>query len=527
MNAWREGHGLVHGLVLEGRWRRWDFRRMRILAIFLSLGAALQFALCAAPPETAELNFDSRFASGEVPAGKETPVWLSRIEQQGGRFLDEPGRWQVEAKAAEGTGRLTLVIDRAKMKNNLVATILFDRNENADIAIQLADAQGQVVAVDLFGNIVDVGNEVATDTFVIPLKKYPTAERIVIRRIKGDVSVHGVVLYPVVIEGTPVKEALEELARVLGDPLSPENPLVKSIQQVAVASKVTIDPAKSVTATKTDSGTTSVPRGVYAAAAVPAAGLAFSEPAPADLVARWSFDQGNGTDASGNQLHGVMNGGVQTVDGLFGKAIRLRKNPSSARKVRWDSMTVPANPKLDLTDNLTISAWVKYSGIAPRWGSQIVFHGDNQFGRDPWVLHLRNDGRLEMRSDRSTTAGAKFVVVEDEIFLSPKGKPVLSQHVGVMSPKSLARDTWYFVAGTIGKTSARKFALRLYVNGEPAGEVQTEETVNYPTGKMWTTVGAVDDGTWQNFEGVIDEVRVYKRALAPAEIAALYQQPRR
>ncbi len=526
MNASRERHGLV----LEGCCRRWDFRRMRIIAICLSLGAALQFALSAAAPETVELNFDSRFGSGEVSAGKETPAWLSRIEQQGGRFLDEPGRWEVGAGAGEGAGRLTLVIDREKMKHNLVATILFDRNENADIAIQLADATGQVVAVDLFGNIVDVGNEVSTDTFVIPLKKYPTAERIVIRRIKGDVSVHGIVLYPVVIEGTPVKEELAELARVLGDPLSPENPLVKSIQQVAVASKVSIEPAKAATVTattKAGTSTTPAPLAVYAAAAVPAAGQAFTEPATADLVARWTFDQGNGSDASGNQLNGVMNGGVQMVDGLFGKAIRLRKNPSSARKVRWDSMTVPANPKLDLTENLTISAWVKYSGIARRWGSQIVFHGDSQFGRDSWVLHLLNDGRMEIRSDRSATKGVKFVVVENEIYLSPKGTPMLSQHVGVASSKALARDTWYFVAGTIGKISASQSALRIFVNGELGGEVLTEETVNYPVEKMWTTVGAVDDGTWQNFDGIIDEVRVYKRALTPVEINALYRQPRR
>lgn len=35
----------------------------------------------------------------------------------------------------------------------------------------------------------------------------------------------------------------------------------------------------------------------------------------------------------------------------------------------------------------------------------------------------------------------------------------------------------------------------------------------------------MDDGTWQNFNGVIDEVRVYNRALTPAEIKALYSQP--
>src|SRR5438105_1106866 len=101
---------------------------MRILAMCFSLGAALQFALSAAVPETAELNFDAGFNSGEVPAAQNTPAWLSRIEQQGGRFLDNPGRWQVAGTERDGVGRLTVVIDREKLKSNLVATILFDKD---------------------------------------------------------------------------------------------------------------------------------------------------------------------------------------------------------------------------------------------------------------------------------------------------------------------------------------------------------------------------------------------------------------
>jgi len=42
---------------------------------------------------------------------------------------------------------------------------------------------------------------------------------------------------------------------------------------------------------------------------------------------------------------------------------------------------------------------------------------------------------------------------------------------------------------------------------------------------MWMTIGGVDKGTWQNFDGEIDEVRIYDRALTPAEIQALYNQP--
>jgi hypothetical protein len=102
---------------------------------------------------------------------------------------------------------------------------------------------------------------------------------------------------------------------------------------------------------------------------------------------------------------------------------------------------------------------------------------------------------------------------------------MMNQHVGVWSPDTLAPETWYFVAGTIEKIAPRKTVLRLFVNGDSVGEVRTPEVVNYPTDKMWMTIGAVDLGTWQNFDGLIADVRVYNRPLSAAEIKTLYQQP--
>ena len=162
---------------------------------------------------------------------------------------------------------------------------------------------------------------------------------------------------------------------------------------------------------------------------------------------------------------------------------------------------------------------------SPSWGLQIVWFGDPQYGRDPWELHLLTDGTLELRTDRSVTGRPVFTVFEDEIQLSPKGVPMMNQHVGVESPDTLAPETWYFVAGTIEKLAPRQSVLKLFVNGEQVGAVQTPEVVNYPIAKMWMTIGAVDQGTWQNFDGLIEDVRVYNRPLTPAEIQALYQQP--
>ena len=488
---------------------------------FLILIAFAFSQVIAADPVVVELSFDAGFNNPTVLADEGAPAWLTKIDQQGGAFLDEPKCWQVAGTEREGVGRLVLSLDREKMKSNLVATILFDGDEKADIAVQLLDAQNRVVVLDVFGNIVDVGEAAATNTFVIPLVKYPTAEKIVIRRISGKVSVHGLVLYPVVVEGTPVKETLEELARVLGDPLSPENPLVKGLQNVAKESKVALAPAKAAAATAEEK------KKPYPAAAVVESGTKAPAIPATGLVAQWTFELGGGADSSGNNLNGTLVGGATVGDGVFGKALLLRKNPTWNRAIQWDSMTLPAAPALNISDNITIAAWIQFKSIAARWGAQIVWHGDDQFGRDPWTMQVFPDGTLEMRSDRSVTGRPKFTVFEDEIYLSPKGKPMMNQHVGAFSPRPLAPNTWYFVTGSIGKVSARKHALRLYVNGEMVAEEETDETVNYPTEKMVTTIGAVDRGGWQNFDGMIDEVRIYNRSLTPAEVKALYQQPRR
>lgn len=470
-------------------------------------------------PKLAELNFDSAIEQPDALA--QAPEWITRVEHVGGSFLDAEHCWHTGVKEKEGVGRLIVNVDRQRLNENLVATILFDADETGDIAVQLLDGQGRVVVVDVFGNLVEVGKEATTDTFVIPLRKYPTAEKIVIRRISGDVKVYGLVLFPVVTEATVDPTALQQLADVLGDPLSPENPLVKSLQQVAKSGNVAIQPTKPPTPKVAVPAVPTPPpvREKYAGATPPPAGMKVA-PAPTEgLVAHWSFD-GDYADASGRKHPGIAYGSMKMEPGVFGNALRLKRS-------LYESVHIAPTPDLDLRETLTLAAWVKYSSIAPRWGSQIIWHGDSQLGRDPWLLHLYPDGTVDIRSDRSITDKPIFQVFGNEIQLSDKGVREQSQHVAVNSPKALAADTWYFVAGSIEKTTEKTRTFRLYVNGEEVGNLKCDEVVNYDTSAMWTTIGSVDKGGWQHFDGLIDEARVYNRALTPAEVKTLYYQPRK
>jgi hypothetical protein len=484
--------------------------------------AAITSVLAAAvTPEVAELGFDSRWASPQGNGELKLPSWITGIKQQGGAFIDDPRCWQVAAAAPKGTGRIEIALDRSRIASgNLVVTLLFDADDNTDVAVQLFDSQGRVVVVDLFGNVVDIGKQATTDTFAIPLSKYPTADRIVIRRVEGGLNLHGIVLFPVVTEGPMEQAALKELARVLGDPLSPENPLVPSIQNIARSSQVNVSavkPAVIVAGAEAKAYPAATPQ-------TPGAN-AFNASLNKGLLAHLNFENNNAQDTSEHQSHGQPQAGASFVPTERGTSLRLRKNPTRNRGIPWDAVIIPKERMPKLHDQLSLCAWVRYESIAGTWGSQIIWHGDSRFGRDPWVLHLLPSGRAEFRSDRSVTGRPQFTVFEDEIQLSPTGKPTLSQHIAVQSPLKLERGQWYFLVGTMDKMNERTRTMRLYINGAGVSELQTTEVVNYDTDAMWTTIGAVDSGGWQNFDGHIDDVRLYDRALSPEEVLELYQQP--
>ena len=87
----------------------------------------------------------------------------------------------------------------------------------------------------------------------------------------------------------------------------------------------------------------------------------------------------------------------------------------------------------------------------------------------------------------------------------------MSDH-DLRGPASLPLDTWTHLAATYDGAT-----LRLYVDGSLAGSVAA-------TGAIATSAGALRIGgntLWgEYFQGLIDEVRVYNRALSQAELQA-------
>lgn len=265
-------------------------------------------------------------------------------------------------------------------------------------------------------------------------------------------------------------------------------------------------------------GGSSTSNPIYPSATLPQIGVGAPFTFDRDLVAYWSFDENSPGDEFAAGRHPLTKSGrVEVEDGVDGCGRRFFVGEKSG-------MFTQPSPEFDFAESVTVSAWVKPASFK---SSQIVWFGDRQGGRDPWQLAVLDSGQVRFRSDRAVTSDPAFTMLPEEILVKPGNVPHLNQHVGADSPGRLPLHEWSFVTGRIKKTSSGKSVITVFVNGQPVSEVQTNETVDYGTEEMWITVGAVHDGNAQNFNGVIDEVRVYRSALTDEQIHEIYRFPRR
>ena len=209
------------------------------------------------------------------------------------------------------------------------------------------------------------------------------------------------------------------------------------------------------------------------------------------LVTADAFDEGSGTttvDISGNGITGTLQAATWTTSGKHGNALSF--NGTSA----YVDLGNPA--ALQLTGSMTLSAWVFPTANPPDDG-QIIAKSSSS---DGWQLKTTPDTGVRTFGLTVSTGSA--------------GIQRNSQTV-------LSLNTWYYVAG-VYNSSAR--TLDLYVNGVlddgvlsgvvPA--VQNNSTANVNVGRR--TGGYL-------FNGTIDDVRIYNRALTAAEIVADMNTP--
>jgi glucose/arabinose dehydrogenase len=205
-----------------------------------------------------------------------------------------------------------------------------------------------------------------------------------------------------------------------------------------------------------------------------------------NLVAALSFNENTGTianDNSGNNNTGTLtNGPTWSATGKYGSAILFDGTN--------DLVNVNDANSLDLTNGMTIEAWVNPSNLT---GYKTVICKENGTNNLAYVLSANNNtsGTANQRPNTRIRIGTTTTTAT--------------------GTTKLTLNTWAHIASTYDGIT-----LRFFVNG-------TQVSTSNVTGNMITTTnllrigGSPNLGT-QYFAGLIDEVRVYNRALSQAEI---------
>jgi Concanavalin A-like lectin/glucanases superfamily/Right handed beta helix region len=201
------------------------------------------------------------------------------------------------------------------------------------------------------------------------------------------------------------------------------------------------------------------------------------------LAARWSFSEAlstNGTpsyasDSSGNANTANL-GGAKWATGTYGGAVSLSGS--------GQYLSVNESPSLEMTQQLTVSFWLNAnstSNVDPRVISKAY----------DWDVKLNGANRYPQFS-----AGGNYAMLN----------------------YSLPLNTWQHITFTFSSAAG----LKGYVNGAPvAFSANTFSGQSLPAYAYGLLIGA-DTGLSTFCAGLIDEVRVYNRALSDSEVSTVY-----
>jgi hypothetical protein len=216
---------------------------------------------------------------------------------------------------------------------------------------------------------------------------------------------------------------------------------------------------------------------------------------PTDPVACWNFDEGTGpvaADSSPNGLNGTLQGATWTdASGLFG---RFYGKFGSALAFDGKSYVQVGNqPKLRMSKAVSMAAWVypKGPGTPAKGGIILNKEGEYEVGRLP-------DGSIQWA----------FANADPGWNWTNTGQSALP-------------DRWTHIAVVYDLGE-----VRTYVNGrlahthKGAGEIGSVGATNHEL-----RIGGREELA-QFFDGNIDEVRVFNRALTTDEVLLLFEDPR-
>jgi len=200
------------------------------------------------------------------------------------------------------------------------------------------------------------------------------------------------------------------------------------------------------------------------------------------LVLWLKFNEGSGSiakDSSFYNNHGTIYGAVWT-DGKFGKALSYDGVD--------DYMEVADSSSLHIADRLTVAMWVKVESFSS------FQHFISKF---EWVAGKRLGFKIWQDSEKKV------------VFAYGDG----STSSAITSTQTIEEGQWYHIAAVLGDYE------EIYINGS-LDKQESRGPLDFSTQPL--IIGANENASGNFFNGIIDEVRIYNRALSENEIKMLY-----
>jgi hypothetical protein len=203
------------------------------------------------------------------------------------------------------------------------------------------------------------------------------------------------------------------------------------------------------------------------------------------LVGWWKFDEGSGTialDNSGYNNHGTFVGNPQWVAGYDGDALEFDGY--------GDFLDCGNNPSLMISGAVSITAWIKVNNLDIDHkiaGNQNGANGGYKMG-----IYSNNKVEFEIRTSGNSATLNRNVSGGTEIM----------------------QNVWYHVAGVYSQEDGY---IRTYVNGNMDRQLATTDQLGASPGNLYIGCEPFNTGSY-NFNGIIDDVRLYNKPLTQNEI---------
>jgi hypothetical protein len=201
-------------------------------------------------------------------------------------------------------------------------------------------------------------------------------------------------------------------------------------------------------------------------------------PPPTGLVASYNFDAGTGTtlaDTSGTGNNGTITGATWSTAGKTGGALSFNGTSNYVQ--------VADSNSLDVTTAMTLETWVFPTALGTAWRT-VLF--------------------------KTTAGGMVYSMYANQDTTRPIGQVNIGGERSAVGTAALPLNAWSHLATTYDGA-----AVKLYVNGTLVATTATTGNIPTSTGVLRMGGNAIW-GEW--FAGLMDDVRIYNRALTQAQI---------